>query len=100
MHPLREDGVTIYCTVPKPDKVWAIADPHEEEHGLAPVTPPVIVPIDHEYVEPIGVLVKSIFEGTPLHAPTELGVVIIGVPYNVALPIMLTVQPPEVALTV
>ena len=66
--PVREVGVTRYCTDPATefpviDKSWLIEEP---DPALAPVTPPVIVPIVQ--VKLLGVLaVKTIFGSVPLH---------------------------------
>jgi hypothetical protein len=73
-------GVTIYCTVPAVAlpglvKVWAIVAPLP---ALAPVMPPVTVPIVHENV--LGVLaVRPILVALPLHIDAVFAVVTTGV---------------------
>ena len=78
--PVTDVGVTRYCTVPANTvlglvSTWLIVPP---ELALAPVIPPVIVPIVH--VKLLGVLeVSVIFGPVPLHVLAVATLVTTGV---------------------
>ncbi len=82
--PVTEVGVTMYRTVPALEllglvSTWLMVLP---EPALAPVIPPVIVPIVQVKVEGT-VAVKEMFGPVPLHASAVLAVVTTGVGFTV-----------------
>jgi hypothetical protein len=82
--PVTDVGVTIYCTVPAVlllglVNAWLMVLPDEL---LAPVMPPVIVPMVHANVLD-AVAVSEIFGPKPLHVDAVLAVVTEGVGFTV-----------------
>ena len=78
--------------------VCAIVDPLD---ALAPVIPPVIVPIVQLKVAPETLLFNAIFVAVPLQIVVGLAVVTFGVGYNVTVTVNVNpVQLPDVGVTV
>ena len=98
--PVVDVGVTIYCTVPAVEpglvSVWLMVEPLP---AVAPVTPPVIVPIVHEKL--LGMLaVKPIFVPVTEQIVVVAGGITVGEGLTVMVKVLTRpVQPLAVAVT-
>jgi hypothetical protein len=72
--------VTVPAVAPAFVRVWAIVDPLD---AVAPVTPPVIVPMVQLKVAPATLLARDILVVAPLQIVSVLDVVTFGVGFTV-----------------